>query len=112
MSLDIESMGRVQTASPIEVKVNEEQGNATAPNLKMDFEPTFSTFKKKESPVKLVWRDIEYSVGGNGKKRKIILKKISGEANPGEVVALMGVGHIAYMFYSILLTMKLAIWIR
>jgi hypothetical protein len=102
MSVDIESTGRVQTPSPsiMDVKTegdgtswNQQQAQAAKgpQSMKMDFDPSFSTFKKKESPVKLVWRDIEYSVNGNGKKRKIILKKISGEANPGEVVALMGV---------------------
>ena len=60
---------------------------------KLDFEPTYSftTFRKKSTPIKLVWKDIEYSVFGNGAKKKVLLKKISGEANPGEVVALMGV---------------------
>jgi hypothetical protein len=60
----------------------------------LDFEPEFSTFRKKDVTVKLVWKDIEYSVGGTGKKKKVILKKISGEASPGEVVALMGVSSI------------------
>ena len=55
--------------------------------VSMDFEPAkFSTFKRKGRPIRIVWTDIEYTV-----KKKTILKKISGEANPGEVVALMGV---------------------
>jgi hypothetical protein len=62
---------------------------------KMDFEPAFTTFKKKDAPIKLVWKDIEYSVNGNGPKKKTILKKISGEASPGEVVALMGVRYFS-----------------
>jgi hypothetical protein len=56
-----------------------------------DFSNAFKTFRRKEVPIKLVWTDIEYSVNGSGPKKKTILQKISGEANPGEVVALMGV---------------------
>ena len=60
--------------------------------MEVDFEGSFTTFRKKQVPIRLVWKDLEYSVYGSGPKRKILLNKISGEANPGEVVALMGVG--------------------
>lgn len=69
---------------------NAVEANGTNTHM-LDFEPKFSTLKRKEASIKLVWKDIEYSVHGNGPKKKVLLKKISGEASPGEVVALMGV---------------------
>ena len=78
-------------APVVMVKMMADNKVGVASALKMDFEPSFATFRKKEAPVKLVWRNLEYSVGGRGKKRKEIINRISGEANPGEVVALMGV---------------------
>ena len=81
----------------IEMEANASKVEAKGNNSHMlDFEPNFTTLKRKEASIKLVWKDIEYSVHGNGPKRKVLLKKISGEASPGEVVALMGVS-----FYGI-----------
>jgi ABC-type multidrug transport system ATPase subunit len=50
----------------------------------------FTSFQKKEETMKLQWKDVVYSVGGSGKKRKEILHGISGEASPGDVTAIMG----------------------
>lgn len=65
--------------------------NGSSPKLPdLEFDPIFSTFQNKEETVKLTWTNIEYSVGGKGKRQKMILKSISGECNPGELVAIMG----------------------
>ncbi|KAH9259989.1 hypothetical protein BASA81_001761 [Batrachochytrium salamandrivorans] len=61
------------------------QGENPVDDLELDFTPEFSTFRKKDLVAKLEWRDLDYRVG-----KKHIIKTVSGEASPGEVVAIMG----------------------
>jgi ABC-type multidrug transport system ATPase subunit len=54
--------------------------------LTMDFDPKFSSLINARRPtVALEWQDIDYTI-----KEKKILHGLSGQANPGEVLALMG----------------------
>ena len=57
--------------------------------LTLDFEPQFKQLRSLES-MTLEWKDVNYYVNKGGKREKHIIKGVSGQANPGEVVAIMG----------------------
>mmetsp|Transcript_28679 Transcript_28679/g.28336 ORF Transcript_28679/g.28336 Transcript_28679/m.28336 type:complete len:353 (-) Transcript_28679:841-1899(-) len=70
----------------------EENSNIIEKNSFEESTPSESELPNNDSAhprVQLVWEDITYKVTINGKEQKI-LKEVSGFANPGEFLAIMG----------------------
>lgn len=63
----------------------ESASTATAAGLRLDFEPQFTSIVGGRQTATLEWKNITYSVG-----KKTIMNGLSGQAFPGDVVALMG----------------------
>ena len=67
-----------------------EDGSGEANLLKLDFEPEFKSLRSAGRTVALEWRNIKYTISPGTKAEKVVLKGLSGQVNPREVVALMG----------------------
>jgi len=70
-------------SSPTATKTTDGQGAAAA-GLSLDFDPKFDFLAQGREPTSLEWRDLTYTI-----KKKEILHGLSGQANPGDVVAIM-----------------------
>jgi len=90
----------METSDPVQKKLavdDESHPAATQSGLTLDFEPKFATLKAKKNRVTLQWKNIDYSITsygccGLGAKRSVknIINGISGRAEPGDVIAIMG----------------------
>lgn len=64
-------------------------GNKVLEELKEEFSTSSGNNSENEKRVFLKWENLNYTVNENGKLNKV-LKGVSGFANPGEILAVMG----------------------
>ncbi|KAL4182814.1 hypothetical protein AMTRI_Chr11g95030 [Amborella trichopoda] len=84
----LSDIGRFNRSDYVQEEVTEETGSDWEKDLesgnhnKIKSEPTY--------PISLKFTDVKYQVGKNGGEEKYILHGVTGSAQPGEVLALMG----------------------